>query len=141
MFRRTAQLIIFISYLFGSVVYADFQSQSLAAIAERIQPIGQVRIASEENHVMIQRVKQSKFNLGRAVFRSKCILCHGSGVAGAPVFGHRQDWAPRLVQAKTVLLEHVQQGYRAMPAKGACFECSKHDLQAAIDYMIHAIKK
>jgi cytochrome c5 len=35
-----------------------------------------------------------------------------------------------------VLLEHTLTGYKAMPPKGGCADCSEQDLENAIAYII-----
>ncbi len=48
--------------------------------------------------------------------------------------------AKRLEQNKAVLFEHLEHGYRAMPPKGACLECSNNDLHATLDYLLKKIE-
>ncbi|RMG30271.1 MAG: cytochrome c5 family protein [Gammaproteobacteria bacterium] len=72
---------------------------------------------------------------GKQVYESTCVACHGAGVAGAPKFGDRAAWAPRIAQGMKVLLQHATQGYKAMPPKGTCADCTLQELEAAIRYM------
>ncbi|WP_010598918.1 hypothetical protein [Rickettsiella massiliensis] len=39
-----------------------------------------------------------------------------------------------------MLFEHLEHGYRAMPPKGACLECSNNDLHATLDYLLKKIE-
>ena len=78
----------------------------------------------------------SAFDAGVSVYNSKCIICHGSGVAGAPKIGDKAAWAPRIAQGMDTLLANAIKGKNAMPPRGTCTECSDADLQAAIEYMI-----
>jgi cytochrome c5 len=64
-----------------------------------------------------------------------CATCHGAGVLGAPKKGDDAAWQPRLKQGTDVLLSHVKNGYKNMPAKGLCNDCSDADYIALINYM------
>ena len=129
-------LFIFL-FNFKTNTYADFFDESAAALEKRIAPIGKVKIASTSSATNLQLLPIANIDnhLGKALFESKCVLCHGSGIAGAPRLGNKADWEPR-IKKKSSLLKHATTGYRAMPPKGACLECSVADLEAAINYML-----
>ena len=76
------------------------------------------------------------FDAGVSVYNSKCIICHETGVAGAPKIGDEAAWAPRIATGMDTLLANAIKGKNAMPPKGTCTECSDADLAAAIDYMV-----
>jgi cytochrome c5 len=76
------------------------------------------------------------YDAGQSVYNSKCIICHGSGVAGAPKTGDRQAWQPRIEQGMDVLLVNVINGKGNMPPRGICTECSDSDLMDAIRFMM-----
>lgn len=42
----------------------------------------------------------------------------------------------RLAQGTEALYEHAFKGLRAMPARGACVDCSDAELKAAVDYLV-----
>jgi len=69
------------------------------------------------------------------IFNTKCVVCHGAGVAGAPKFGDKEAWAPRIATGMDALLNSALNGKNAMPPKGTCMECSEEDLKAVIEYM------
>ena len=75
------------------------------------------------------------FDAGVSVYNSKCIICHGSGVVGAPKMGDKEAWAPRIATGMDALLASVINGKNAMPPKGTCTECSESDLIDAIEFM------
>lgn len=64
-----------------------------------------------------------------------CATCHATGVANAPKKGDKAAWAPRLKQGDATLLTHVKQGFKAMPPKGLCNDCSDAEFKALITYM------
>jgi cytochrome c5 len=64
-----------------------------------------------------------------------CATCHSAGVLGAPKKGDTSAWQPRLKQGTDTLLTHVRNGYKNMPAKGLCNDCSDADYIALIKFM------
>ncbi|WP_179404084.1 c-type cytochrome [Burkholderia guangdongensis] len=76
---------------------------------------------------------------GKALFQSVCIACHGSGVLGAPKFGNKDDWAPRLKDPIDKVYDYALHGKGAMPPKGGS-TASDADVKAAVDYMVNAAK-
>lgn len=77
---------------------------------------------------------------GKATFDSTCSACHGTGVMGAPKFGDKAAWAPRIAKGKDTLYQHALHGFNNMPPKGGNPSLSDADVKAAVDYMINAAK-
>ena len=77
---------------------------------------------------------------GKAVYESTCVVCHGTGAVGAPKFGDKAAWAPRIAQGKTTLLAAAMNGKNAMPPKGGNSNLTPDEISAAIDYMVSAAK-
>lgn len=139
-FRRKVNIILFnFIFSFGACAHADFFDNSTIALEERIAPIGKVKVASSESILPLLTISNKDIHLGKTIFESKCILCHGNGIAGAPRLGNKTEWAPRIRKKFSLLLKHATAGYRAMPPKGACLECSVTDLEAAINYMLEQL--
>lgn len=133
--------IVLFNFFFGfsTYVYADFFDNSTIALEERIAPIGKIKLAVSTIDPSPLTATHKDIHLGKAIFESKCVLCHKNGIAGAPRLGNRLDWAPRIKKNFSLLLRHASTGYRAMPPKGACLECSTSDLEAAIHYMLEQV--
>ena len=73
---------------------------------------------------------------GKAVYLRHCFACHQAGLAGAPKFGDRDAWAPRIAQGAETMLENVVRGMApGMPPRGACPACDDEALEAAVDYL------
>ena len=73
---------------------------------------------------------------GQVVYERYCFSCHTPGIAGAPMPGDAEAWAPRIAKGRDALLQVTVAGITpGMPAKGMCFDCSEAELAAAIDYM------
>ena len=77
---------------------------------------------------------------GKATYDSVCTVCHAAGVAGAPKFGDKSAWAPRIKTGLDALHASALKGKGAMPAKGGNPALSDADVQAAVDYMVAAAK-
>jgi cytochrome c5 len=74
---------------------------------------------------------------GETIYNRSCFSCHAAGVAGAPVPGDADAWAPRIAKGRDALLRSVKEGIPpGMPPMGLCTTCSDADLAAAIDYML-----
>jgi len=77
---------------------------------------------------------------GKAVYEKYCVACHGAGVAGAPKFGDKAAWAPRLKQGQEVLYTHALKGFKAMPPKGGAADLPDAQIKATVDYLSAAGK-
>ena len=77
---------------------------------------------------------------GKTVYEATCAMCHAAGVAGAPKFGDKAAWAPRIATGKAALVASVTKGKGAMPPKAGKADLSDADLAAAVDYMTAAAK-
>jgi len=77
---------------------------------------------------------------GKKVFEGTCMVCHGQGLAGAPKFGDKAAWAPRIKTGMDVLYASALKGKNAMPAKGGNLALSDDEVKAAVDYMTAASK-
>ena len=77
---------------------------------------------------------------GKKVYDTTCMVCHGTGVAGAPKFGDKAGWAPRIKTGVDALHASALKGKGAMPAKGGNTALSDADVSAAVDYMVAAGK-
>ena len=77
---------------------------------------------------------------GEDVYKKTCVMCYGSGAAGAPKIGDKADWGPRIAQGKATLYEHATKGFTgskgAMPPKGGNPALSDDDVKAGVDYMV-----
>ncbi|UJW80699.1 c-type cytochrome [Hydrogenophaga sp. SL48] len=76
---------------------------------------------------------------GEALYKQACAVCHAAGVAGAPKFGDKTAWAPRVALGLDGLTASAIKGKNAMPAKGGS-TASDADIKAAVQYMLAAVK-
>ena len=73
---------------------------------------------------------------GKATYDKTCALCHGPGLAGAPKFGDKAAWAPRIKTGTDALVASVIKGKGAMPPKGGGAALSDAEIKAAVEYII-----
>jgi cytochrome c5 len=77
---------------------------------------------------------------GKKIYDTTCTACHGTGVAGAPKFGDKAAWAPRIKLGIDALHASALKGKGAMPPKGGNVSLPDADVIAAVDYMVAAAK-
>lgn len=77
---------------------------------------------------------------GEGVYKKVCALCHAAGVAGAPLPGNKEEWAPRIAQGNDILYKHAIEGFTGskgmMPARGGGASLTDDEVKAAVDYMV-----
>jgi cytochrome c5 len=83
-------------------------SNAPEAVAARIQKVGSVEI----------RDANRELKAGVDVFKAQCSACHATGAAGAPKFGDKAAWAPRVGKGYEALLTSALKGKGAMGAQG-----------------------
>ena len=76
---------------------------------------------------------------GEALYKQTCVVCHASGVAGAPKFGNKDSWALRIPMGVDTLTATVIKGKGAMPPKGGS-TASDGEIRAAVEYLLAAVK-
>lgn len=76
---------------------------------------------------------------GKKVYEQVCAACHAAGVAGAPKFGDKAAWAPRLKEGMDAVHNYALKGKGVMPPKGG-YAGPDADVIAAADYMANAAK-
>ena len=128
-------------------VYTRDTAEYQAAVAERIRPAGEVYLPGEEqasSKPTIDTVAQPEpvaaALTGPQVYNSACIACHAAGVAGAPIVGDVDGWAPRIAQGMDVLVRHANEGFSGaagyMPAKGGRMDLSDDEVADAVVFMV-----
>lgn len=76
---------------------------------------------------------------GKEIYDSICMACHATGAAGAPKFGDKAAWAPRLKDGVDAAIKIAIAGKGAMPPKGG-YSGSDDEFRAAAQYIINAAK-
>ncbi|MCJ8169521.1 c-type cytochrome [Atopomonas sediminilitoris] len=71
-----------------------------------------------------------------AVFTRACGACHNGQLPTAPKKGDTAVWQQRIEEkGMETLVQHVTNGFNAMPPRGLCMDCSAEDYQAVIEWM------
>ncbi len=126
-------------------------------VQERTAPVARVAVAGRDNAAIAIAAPASTAApaattaataaavLGGAEAYSKvCAACHAAGIAGAPRYGDKAAWAPRLAQGIATLKTHALAGYQGkagvMPAKGGRTDLPDQSITNAVDYMAAAAK-
>lgn len=128
-------------------VYTRDTAEYQAAVKDRIRPVGQVYLAGEEKESSSPTVETpaepepvATVMSGPQIYNSACLVCHGAGIAGAPILGDTAQWVDRIAQGSDTLREHAILGFSgstgSMPPKGGRVDLSDAEVEAAVDYMI-----
>lgn len=69
------------------------------------------------------------------LYNQSCVTCHGAAVLGAPKTGDKAAWNARMKKGMPALVKSVKEGYKNMPAKGLCSNCTDAELASLIELM------
>ena len=79
---------------------------------------------------------------GKATYTTSCLVCHGSGVAGAPTISDKATWENRLKQGMNTVIKHAIEGFSGekgvMPPKGGNASLTDEQVADAVHYMLEA---
>lgn len=128
-------------------VYTTDSAEYQAAVEERIRPLGQVYLPGEEASAGRLQVEEARSappvattRTGPQVYNEACLMCHGSGIGGAPTLDNEDSWTPRIAQGRDTLYEHALNGFTGlagyMPPRGARMDLSDDEVKSAVDYMV-----
>lgn len=101
-----------------------------AEIESNIKPVGQVSVGAPPVAAPAASADPA------TTFKTICAACHATGVMGAPKFGNKDDWKPRIAKGKATLYKHALHGFKSMPAKGGHADLSDDTVKAVVDYMV-----
>ena len=73
---------------------------------------------------------------GEKIYTATCLACHGAGVLGAPKFGDKAAWQPRIATGNATLYTNALNGVKMMPPKGGNAMLKDDEVKAAVDYMV-----
>ena len=76
---------------------------------------------------------------GAALYKTACFACHDNGVAGAPKFGDKALWAPRIATGTDAMVKVVITGKGAMPPNGGT-QMTEAQIREVVEYMAASAK-
>jgi cytochrome c5 len=127
-------------------VYTRDVAEYQAAVASRIEPVGQVYLPGEQHESSAPKIETAAAAKpvatamsGPQVYNEACIACHGAGIGGAPLLGDASAWAPRIAKGDGVLGQNALAGFTDigyMPPKGGRVDLSDAEIIDAVAYMI-----
>lgn len=151
-------LFAFCLYILARVIASNTQEQyvladplHVAASDDHIKPVALLAVSGQDNTAVeaatpapAAPAAPAAVMTGEAVYNMACVACHGQGIAGAPIFGNKEAWAPRIAQGNATLHDHALKGYQGkaglMPAKGGRVDLADESIVNAVDYMVTAAK-
>jgi cytochrome c5 len=146
-----AVVLIFVARVIGSHTQAQTvldDTKVRAATAERLAPVAKLAISGADNSALEAPKAQPQAAAadlpGDQVFNTACMACHGAGIAGAPKYGDKAAWAPRIAQGLPTLYKHALEGYQGkagfMPAKGGRADYSDKSITNGVEHMVAGSK-
>ncbi|MBA5686831.1 c-type cytochrome [Rugamonas apoptosis] len=73
---------------------------------------------------------------GEKIYKATCLACHGAGVMGAPKFGDKAGWKPRVAKGQPALYKSAMDGVKMMPPRGGNPGLKDDEVKAAVDFMV-----
>jgi cytochrome c5 len=80
------------------------------------------------------------FAMGKKIYENHCSVCHDSGFKQAPIIGKKKVWEKIIKPGMEVTLLRTIHGYKDMPKRGACQQCTTKQLIAAVKYILKTSK-
>ena len=138
-------LIIFLTQLITGSLNIRDANYSADAVRDRIKPVAEVYVGTAPGALPAApppaaAAAAGGAGKGEALFNQLCTACHTAGVNGAPKFGDKTAWGPRIKLGIDALYNSALKGKNAMPAKGGNASLPDADVKAAVDYMLNAAR-
>ncbi|HEY6721389.1 MAG TPA: c-type cytochrome [Burkholderiales bacterium] len=115
----------------GRIFDKDSPAMSLEEVGKRIKPVA-------ESNMSTAGRGGSVLKTGEEIYKSVCTACHATGVAKAPKFGDRRDWARRVAEGQKKLVQVALKGLGAMPPRGGASDLSDVEVERAVVFMANA---
>ncbi|MFT6692702.1 MAG: cytochrome c5 [Colwellia sp.] len=143
LYRRTFVLVLkkmtitLISAVFAFSYSVSADHLSGHSVEKRIAPTGSVYKSGDDVPVAkAPVVETSGPRTAEDIYNTKCLACHGTGVAGAPKLGDVAGWTSRIAAGQETLIYNALNGLNAMPPKGTCTDCSDDEIAKTVNYMV-----
>jgi len=139
-----AAVVVFMFVVLLAGMFSSNDQESKDLRSERIKPLGQLNIVGNTGTVVaqapVQVVKKTgPAKSGQEVYNSICMACHTTGIAGAPKYGNKDAWTPRIAKGESTLVQHALNGINAMPPRGGNPDLSDEEIKGAVQYILKAV--
>ena len=151
---------VVIIFLLAQLVTGDMDvdhsspAYSDEAVAERLDPVGELVLASDSPPIEAQPTDEPDGAAAEAtalavdageekieaIYAASCAACHATGAGGAPKLGDKAAWSARIQAGSEALYDSAIKGKNAMPPKGGNASLSDADVMAVVDYMVSQSK-
>jgi cytochrome c5 len=127
-------LIVLLSQLAtsGRIFDKDSPAMSPEEVAKRIRPVADAAVVGAPSP------GGKALRTGEQIYQAVCTACHSTGVAKAPKFGDKRDWAPRIREGQKALVQVALKGEGAMPPRGGASDLTDFEVERAVVYMANA---
>jgi cytochrome c5 len=125
------------------------EALQMASIDDRTRPFARVAVAGEDNAALaiVEKAAATTESPGLPVpqnaeelYNAACSTCHAQGIGGAPKFGDKAAWAPRIAKGADTLHKHAIEGFQGqagiMPPKGGRVDLADDLIRQGVDYMV-----
>jgi cytochrome c5 len=126
----------------------DLERQQVAELdAEKVSSSSSKELAAvNQNEKVVAQASVEQATppkSGKEIYDSVCIVCHASGITGAPKFGDKADWASRITKGEATLIQNAINGINGingvMPPRGGSISLSDNEMKLAVRYMLEAV--
>lgn len=118
---------LLLTQLVTGLRFEGSQDASIGAL-DRIKPVGELTIAAAG--------PAPGTKSGEQVYQTVCKTCHEAGLVGAPKFGDKAAWAPRIKKGVDVLFNDALKGTaKGMPPKGGSPDLADIEVERGVVYM------
>jgi cytochrome c5 len=125
------------------------ESLQLSSVDDRTRPFARLAVAGEDNAALaiVEKAAATTESPGLPVpqngeelYNAACSTCHAQGIGGAPKFGDKAAWAPRIAKGGDTLHKHAIEGFQGqaglMPPKGGRVDLPDDLVRQGVDYMV-----
>ncbi len=128
---------------------AELNADQRAALVERIKPVVSLNDlvskqeeqaaaaapAAEAAPAAAPAAATAASADAKGLYDAKCMMCHTTGAAGAPMLGDAASWEPRMANGVDALVASARTGKGAMPPNGGS-AFSEDEMRQVIEYML-----
>lgn len=120
----------------GEEQEVELTAEQEKAASERLQPAGEVTLEDDVVATAPAAESGSGPRDPETIYNRSCQACHVTGAAGAPKLDDTAAWETRLEKGMETLYTNAIQGFKGMPPRGTCMDCTDEEIEATVDWMV-----